>query len=381
VRVHSATLAGLAVALAGAAPAAAATPSEAVDFLNQQRAANEIPAMLQVDDHLNTGCKNHDRYMEQNGFAHGEQPGKPGYTTEGADYNDIGEVLAQGGSGFTATTNPWDLAPFHQAILFSPRVNRAGYDEYKAFACMRLGFDFSSPGPSTPTFWAYTGNRGRTDVPHSITIRGEGPYAPQQAVGIPQGVATGPNILFFTRRFGSTNHAQSYALTGPQGQVDARMVDNTTPPPSGETYKPFYTGGDLIPVHPLDPFTTYNVAVTWANDDDGQQIEQKFSFKTDGILRGLRLSLSKKLAKGRKAVLKAPAEAVGQSAKVKIGLLKKGKKKAKTVSSKSISLKRSQKIKVPRPSKGGRAVVTVTVRSFTSADTRFSVKPAKRSYR
>jgi hypothetical protein len=317
--------------------------------------------------------------MDQNGLGHGEQPGKPGYTPEGADYSGSGEVLAQGFGSFTARTNPWDTAPLHQTLLFDPRVNKAGYDEHNSFTCMRFGFDFS--GSSAAAFYAYTGNRGRTDVPHSITVQGEGPYAPQEAVGIPQGVATGPNILFFTRGFGSSNHAASYALTGPRGAVEAKMVDSTTAPPSGETYKPFDTGGDLIPVHPLDPFTTYNVAVTWVNDDSAQQMQQKLSFKTAPFLRGLKLTLSKKLAKGRKAVLKAPAEAVGQSAKVKIGLLKKGKKNAKTVSTKSLSLKRSQKIKVPRPSKGGRAIVTVTLRSFTLGDTRFSTPAAKRSYR
>jgi hypothetical protein len=380
VRTRTTCVGVLALALIGASPASAASSSQAVTFLNQQRAANGIPASLSLDAHLDTGCRNHNRYMEQNGFAHGETPGKPGYTAEGADYGNIGEVLAQGFSGFTATTNPWDLAPLHQTILFHPRVNKAGYDEYKAFSCMRFEFDFSSPSPA-PTFYAYTGNRGRKDVPHSLTIQGEGPYAPQEAVGIPQGVATGPNILFFTRGFGDTNHARSYLLTGPQGPVESKMVDSTTPPPSGETYQAFDTGGDLIPVHPLQAFTTYNVAVTWVNDDSAQEMQQTLSFKTDGFKRGLKLSLSKKLAKGRKAVLKAPAEAVGQKAKVKIGLLKKGKKNAKTVSAKSISLKRSQRIKVPRPSKGGRAIVTVTLRSFTLGDTRFSAPAAKRSYR
>ena len=378
-RTRTTCLAVLAIALLGAAPASAATSSEAVGFLNAQRSANGIPGNVQVDSYRTTGCKNHNVYMDTYGLGHGEDTSKPESTPEGADYSNTGEVLAQGSGGFTATTNPWDAAPLHQTLLFDPRVNKAGYDEHNSFTCMRFGFD--SSGVPAPVFYAYTGNLGRKDVPHSVTVQGEGPYAPQEAVGIPQGVATGPNILVFTAGFGSSNHAASYLLTGPRGPVEVKMVDSTTPPPSGQSYKPFDTGGDLIPVHPLDGFTTYDVAVRWVNDDTAQQMDQKLSFKTDGIKRGLKLSLSKKLAKGRKAVLKAPAKAVGQKAKVKIGLLKKGKKKAKTVSSKSLSLKRSQKIKVPRPSKGGRAIVTVTLRSFTLGDTRFSVPAAKRSYR
>jgi hypothetical protein len=373
-------LSALALALTGAAPAAAAaTSQQAVAFLNQQRATNSIPAGVQFDSYRTKGCQNHDVYMEHNGLQHGENPGKPFYTAEGADYSDSGEVVAQGSGGFTATTNPWDAAPLHQTLLFDPRVSKAGYDEHHGFTCMRFQLNFSAP--SSTAFYAYTGNLGRTDVPRSITVQGEGPYAPQEAVGIPQGVATGPNILFFTQAFGSTNHALSYSLAGPAGPVEVKMVDSTTPPPSGQSYKPFNTGGDLIPVHPLKPLTTYDVAVTWVNDDDAQQMQQKFSFKTDGFQRGLKLTLSKKLAAGRKAVLKAPAKAVGQKARVKIGLLKNEKKKPKTVSSKTVSLKRSQKIKVPRPSQGGRAIVTVTLPSFVLGDTRFSTPAAKRSYR
>jgi hypothetical protein len=376
-------LAAFAVTLAIAAPAGATSSQEAVDFLNQQRAANGIPASATFDEHKTTGCRNHNHYMALNGLGHGEDPGKPGYTPEGDDYTNSGEVAAQGGSGWSASTNPWDAAPLHQAILFDPRVGKSGYDESdEGFFCMRLELVFSNP--PTPTFYAYTGNLGPTRVPPREVVCCEGPYAPQEAVGIDQGVPTGPNILFFIRGFGFNNHAASYSLTGPSGAVDVRLVDSTTePPPKGQGYKAFFTGGDMIPVQPLDPFTDYTAKVTWVNDDDDShpQMEQTVSFKTDGFQRGLALVLSKKLGKGRKATLTAPGEAGGQKAKVKIGLLKKGKTKAKTVSTKTISLKGSQKIKVPKAPKGGRAVVTVSVPSFTLGDTRFTVTPAKRKYR
>ena len=104
-----------------AAPASATSASEAVQFLNQQRAANQIPANVAVDAQRTTGCKNHNGYMAQNGgLVHGEEPGKPGYTDEGADYNNTSEVLAQGGPDWTDATNPWDAAPLHQTILFHP---------------------------------------------------------------------------------------------------------------------------------------------------------------------------------------------------------------------------------------------------------------------
>jgi hypothetical protein len=378
VRIRSALLAALALALAGAAPAAATNADEAVQFLNQQRAANSIPGNITVDDYLNKGCKNHNNYMEQNGLQHGEDPGKPGYTAEGDDYNNIGEVLTQGIVGWTASTNPWDGAPLHQTILFDPKISTAGYDEDGQFACMRLHSEFVQR--PTPTFYAYTGNTGRTDVPTRVTVNGEGPYAPQQAVGIDQGVPTGPQILFFTDQFGAANHATSFSLKGPGGgDVEAKLVDSTTQPPPGQSYKPFYSGGDLIPVHPLDPFTTYDVSVTWHDDNTGVETPQTLSFKTAGFQRGLKLALSRKLASGRKAKLTAPAEAVGQKATVKIAVARKGHK-AKSVSSKKITLKRSQKVKTPKKPKGGAVVVSVTVAKFTLGDTQFTVSPVQQRY-
>src|SRR4051812_43305066 len=195
-----ASVLAIAAALVAAAPASAVSATEAVQFLNQQRAANEIPAAITVDEHRTTGCQNHNNYMAQNGgLVHGEEPGNPGYTDEGADYNNTSEVLAQGGAGWTASTNPWDAAPLHPTILFDPDADTAGYDESQGFFCMRFHSVFSQP--AEPAMYAYTGNLGRTDVPTSIVVSGEGPYAPQEAVGIPQGVPTGPQILFLIGGF------------------------------------------------------------------------------------------------------------------------------------------------------------------------------------
>jgi hypothetical protein len=368
--------------LAAAAPASATTAQEAVQFLNQQREANQIPAGLAVDADRTKGCKNHNHYMAlNNGLEHGEQPGNPGYTDEGANVYNGGEVLAQGEPDWSASTNPWDAAPLHQTILFHPSSDSAGYDASEGFSCMRVHYVFQQA--PAPAFYAYTSNTGRVDVPPSVTVQGEGPYAPQEAVGIQQGVTTGPNILFFVDGFGSTNHATSFSLTGPGGgAVETKMVDSTTQPPDGNTYKAFQTGGDLIAVNPLDAFTDYTATVMWHNDDTGAEMQQTVSFKTSGFLRGLNnLTLSAKLARGRKTTLKAPAEAVGQKATVKISTRKRGRK-AKAFSTKQITLKRSQKVKLPKkPGKGGAVIVKVTVPTFTLGDTRFTVTPATRTYR
>jgi hypothetical protein len=367
----------LLAALVVAAPASAATSQQAVSYLNQQRQANGIPAGVAYDQYRTDGCYNHDRYMEQNGLGHGEDPSKPGYTASGADYTNSGEVLAQGFSGFTATSNPWDTAPLHQTLLFDPRVNSAGYDEDKGFTCMRFGFNFTSP--ASPVFYAYTSDTGRVGVPFRVVVAGEGPYAPQEAVGIPQGVPTGPDILFFSQAFGNSDRAVLFNLIDQDKHgVEVKFVDSTTPPPNGSNYQAFTTGGDMIPVHPLLPATSYTANLVWKSDS-GATAPQSVTFKTGGQARVLALSLSKKLGSKRRATLKAPAAAVGQSATVRIQLAKKGKS-LRTVSSKTVVLKRSQTVEVPKPSKGGRALVRATLPTFASGDTRYDTPPASRAY-
>ncbi len=361
--------------LAAAAPAGAASSPDIVNFLNQQRAANDLPAAVALDSYRTTGCANHNRYMAQNGLGHGEDPSKPGYTSEGGDYSGSGEVLAKGGAGWSLGTNPWDSAPLHQALLFDPRVNSAGADEADGFSCVRFGFDFSEQ--ATPELFAFTGDHGRTGVPPVVRVAGEGPYAPQEAVGIKQGVATGPNILFFARGFGASDHAVSYSLRGSSGPVEAKMVDSTTQGPDGNG-PVFQLGGDLIPVHPLESLASYQVAATWENDS-GQRLDQAFSFETGGVLRGLKLSLGRKLSRSRRARLLVPVEAVGQRATVRFAVARRGGR-ARKVATKRISLKRAQALRVRRAPPGGRVFVTVSVRSFSSAATKFTVAVAKRSY-
>jgi hypothetical protein len=135
----------------------------------------------------------------------------------------------------------------------------------------------------------------------------------------------------------------------------------------------------MIPVDPLLPASSYTAKVLWHNDDSGENAPQSVTFTTAGQVRTLVLSLSKKLSKSRRATLSAPSKAIGQRASVRIQMAKKGKS-LKTVSSESLVLKRSQTIKVPRPSSGGRAVVRVTLPTFASGSTRYDTPAVSRTY-
>ena len=81
-------LAWVVLTLAIAAPAHAITPTDAVTRINALRAQNGLPPLVE-DELLSQECQAHARYMALNdgwdeGQAHGETPGRPGYSHAGA---------------------------------------------------------------------------------------------------------------------------------------------------------------------------------------------------------------------------------------------------------------------------------------------------------
>lgn len=281
-------LACCAAMLLAPATAAAIAPAEAVRLLNLQRSANGLPGDLVEAPGLSEGCSKHANYVALNGnvLTHGEDPGKPGYTSEG-DGQTLGsngpEALSSTAS-WSESTNPWLLAPIHLYRLFDPEVAVAGYSDDHGVGCMRVRGG-RSPA-AAPELYSLPGS-GRTGVPISELSHGT-PYAPQQLVGLPAGQTTGPNILLFTRGLRGSRPlaAAAFSLSGPQGPVDARLVTEGTANAVGSGSW-FRGGGVLIAVSPLAPFATYVARVTWHRDADGAvpatDVEQVVTFETAGL--------------------------------------------------------------------------------------------------
>lgn len=261
-------LAAVLLAFVATAPASAAVSSEqAVEFLNQQRAANGIPGDLTNVPEWADGCAKHNRYMHETGnFGHDEQPG-PFYTEEGAEAG-AAAVLATGSGYDTTGENPWEWAPIHLYIMLDPRRKYAGYSGSYGYACMRFygreeRFLPAEADFGDIEFYSYPGP-GTSGI-YPTEIAGEQPYIPQELVGIPAGQATGPNILLFSLNNISDYFylsASSYSLTGPDGPIQARLVTETTSNEVGSGFW-FQGGGVLIPEQPLDEFTTYKVSIKW----------------------------------------------------------------------------------------------------------------------
>jgi len=246
----------LAAALLAPAAASAVSDAEAVSLLNSQRALNGIPANLTVSPALSDSCAKHNAYLALNGgfLAHSEEPGRPGYTAEGAGLaggSNKGEVLTGGPDAWDAVrTNPWSNSPMHLWLMFQPAGGTTGYAANGRTVCMRFGLDGGAPAGvySLP-------GAGVTGVPTRSDTSRENPYSPGDLVGVSDTQA-GPPIIIW--RVGGRADIARAGLTSPEGAAEVRLVDSRTPALDGTPHR---FGSYVLPVAPLGAGTTYTLEV------------------------------------------------------------------------------------------------------------------------
>jgi hypothetical protein len=353
-----------------AAPAARADQRTAgmLEAFNTERALNELPLVGEVNAQQEAGCANHLSYMALNGGAlvHGEEPARAGYTPEGNFENGAGgsEVLSAA-PGWRLGANPWATAPIHLYLMFNPAVVSTGYADDERFACQRMAERHVQSAPLT--FYAWTGANGRIGVPTATTAR-EAPYTPQQLVGIPDGQATGPNLMVFSA--GNLGVVRAAGLTGPTGPVAVKLVNEQTRSAAGSGSW-FRGGAVIIPTAPLAPQATYTATVLWS--DQGQAAKQQFAFKTGGSVRpALDVALRLGARHDGGVTLTVPPPAIGRAAALRV--LARGYDRRRV-----IVLQASQRIRLPRISGGKR--VTVRLGPFAAGEQPYRATKVTRRYR
>ena len=271
----------------------AATPSQVIAALNAQRTANGIPAGIVELPDWSAKCAKHVSWMKQNNtLAHEETPGTPGYSEEG---NDAGThaVLAAGDVNWTNTSrSPYLTAPFHLMQVLHPRLAGMGVNEAtdRSFGCHTTFPGYSRPDPGPDTFYSYPGN-GRT-IPWYETPS-ESPRIPGDAVGLPQGKTTGPNMEVFWDGPGS-----EAAFANPSTCIDVcdppmrNLVAATLKDANGKSIDVRTVGhqddgltlvgsGFVIPAKPLKPGSTYTATATFSSGDQvNRTFSGSWSFKT-----------------------------------------------------------------------------------------------------
>jgi hypothetical protein len=233
--------------------------AQAIAYLNQQRVANGIPPITTDDQN----------------YAAAWCPDEDSGPSGGETWRDW-----SGSVSWSADASPWTDAPLHQISMYDPRMDTAGDINVNGQACMGLGGDANQPATGV-TFYAFLWEGGHTNVPNSETVDGEGPFAPQQLVGIPEGQTTGPQPLLFLEGLGYSPHAISWSLTDANGTSvpNVEFTDSASAAAAGYSSYFLSQGGVMIPPV-LKPDTTYNGTVVWQASGGGATAIQTFSFTT-----------------------------------------------------------------------------------------------------
>ena len=117
-----------------AAPASAATPpfidpgADWLTVVNYFRDMAGLPGVVE-DGGMSAGAVNHSCYMLFNGISHDELPGKPGYTTEGDNAGNNGNVAVSSVFNESARNHIelWMTGPFHAIGVLRPNLKSVGF--------------------------------------------------------------------------------------------------------------------------------------------------------------------------------------------------------------------------------------------------------------
>jgi len=278
ISVQAGTINHLDIQLA-AKPVPAGTPAgvqaQQLAWFNQQRARWGLPAGV-VDVPLwSRACAAHNAYQDLNDkMDHPETPGQPGYS-EGGNWAGTHAVLA-GSGGWGPEENPWNDAPIHLNQMMAAELSVVGIDVSHGFSCLTTWPGLRRQLPVGQVY-TYPGD-GTTGIPPA-EFAAESPTTPNKELGIPD--LAGRHLFVYEggldAGLGGSVHIESASLSSPSGPVAVKWMD---PDSLG-----YLIGGDIIPLKPLEPFTTYTAKVQIAAVDrfygpDAPAVTHTWSFTT-----------------------------------------------------------------------------------------------------
>jgi hypothetical protein len=240
---------------------------QVLSTVNQQRAENGLPTVRERAD-WSEGCRRHIAYMAAHFEVTHEESDvlHPTFSEEGK-WAGENSVLAYEEAWTVAS--PWFDAPIHLHQFLTPLLRVTGLAEQDGFQCAIVDPGYTR-ALSRRRLWTYPGD-GRSGVPAS-EVADEEPSTPGEYLGIERGTRTGPSLLVWA----GVGPAEiiSASLTGPDGKVRVRWIDNTTRD-AGEYLTP---GGIIVPVNPLRDNAGYRANVRVLVD--GRILEKTWRFGT-----------------------------------------------------------------------------------------------------
>lgn len=278
----SAIVVGLvAAALAVVTPTASAAPTTpaATDWLgivNVYRAQSGLTPIAE-NPAWSSGSRNHSCWMLLNGIAHDETPGSPGYTPDGDEAGNSGNVAVSSSSEATPRghIDLWMSGPFHAIGILRPSLTHAAYGmcasppnpsttRWNSAATLDVvrGNNWGAPKPAAPI--VFPGNGSTTSLTRFVA---ESPDPRSfcnwgaQNVGLPL-IAMMPSAV----------SAATATLNGPGGAVPTCVLTRSN---TSGTASAILGGDNAVVVVPATPLTagTYTANVT----SDGGTVTWSFN--------------------------------------------------------------------------------------------------------
>jgi Carboxypeptidase regulatory-like domain len=216
-------------------------------WINQQRAQWGLPAGLVRSPLWSQACAAHNAYQELHKvLEHNEDPSAAGYSP-GGNWAGTNAILTSGAGATSANNNAWNDAPYHLNQLMMPELSVVGIDDSHDRTCFTTWPGRRAKLP-IGTIFTYPGD-GTTGLPPS-EYAAELPGTPNEEVGLPP--LTGRQLFVYRiSRFHPQAAITAASLSSPSGPVEVKFLASQ---------------GIIIPVKPLEPFTTYTASATLAED-------------------------------------------------------------------------------------------------------------------
>ena len=163
----------------GVATANGPAADDWLGIVNVYRAQSGLPP-VSANPAWSSGAKNHSCWMLLNGIAHDETPGTPGYTTDGDQAGNSGNVAVSSNASATPRSHIdlWMTGPFHAIGILRPSLQQAAFGicanaqnsatPWKSAATLDVvrGTNWSAPKPAAPV--VFPGNGTTTSLTRFI---------------------------------------------------------------------------------------------------------------------------------------------------------------------------------------------------------------------
>lgn len=264
-----ATVLGLAISASwfvAVQPAPTAQAAEIADddwlgIVNAYRSQSSLGPLVE-NSTWSDGARNHSCWMLQNGIAHDEPAGTPGYTSSGDAAGNAGNVAVSGSTGANARyfIDLWMTAPFHAVGILRNSLQSTGFglcqntstSPWKSAGTLDVirGNDWSVPDPTTPV--VFPGDGATTRLTRFIA---ESPD-PRTFCGWSGKVVGLPLIALMP----SSVSSASATLSGPSGPVDTCVLHKSN---TSGVAKSILGGDNAVVVVPATKLETgaYTVSV------------------------------------------------------------------------------------------------------------------------